>query len=212
MDKIVLIGAGGHCKVIIDIINSVGKYDIIGITDYNKDINNIYDIPVIGNDDILGNLYSEGIHNAFICIGALGDIKIRNKIYENLKSIGYNLPVLIHNKAIVSPFSYIDEGTCVMAGSIVNSGASIGKNSIINTGAIIEHDCLIGNNVHISPGAILGGNVTVQDDVHVGLGANIIQGIKIETFSTIGAGSVVINNIGKNSTVVGVPAKDIKKK
>lgn len=93
----------------------------------------------------------------FLCIGALGNLNLRNKIYNNLKEIGFKLPVLIHNTAIVSNYATIGEGTCIMPGAIINSEAKIGENCIINTGAIIEHDCIIEDNCHISPRAVLGG-------------------------------------------------------
>lgn len=212
MKKIVLIGAGGHCKVVIDIIKSTNKYEIIGITDRNVEKNNLLDIPILGDDSILESLYKKGIKHAFICIGALGDLKIRNIIYDRLKKIGFNIPVLIHKKAIVSPHSNIKSGTCVMAGAIVNSGVTIEENCIINTGSIIEHDCIIKNNVHISPKVALGGNTIIGENTHIGIGATVIHGIYIEKNVTVGAGAVVIRNIKSDNTVVGIPAENIKRK
>lgn len=209
MKKIILIGAGGHCKVIIDIIKSKNEYKIAGITDQRLN-GHIFNIPIIGNDDVLKKIYNEGVEYAFICIGALGNIKIRNKVYQKLKNIGFKFPVLIHKYAVVSPFSEINEGSCVMAGAIINSAAVIGENCIINSGSIIEHDCIIGNNTHISPGATIAGNVNIGDDTHIGIGSTIIQGINIGSNVTVGAGAVVISDIESNSLSVGVPAKVIK--
>ncbi len=126
MEKIILVGAGGHCKVIIDIIKSSYKYDIVGVTDrayvYGED-KFVLDIPIIGDDSILEGLYESGVTSAFVCVGALQNISIRNNIYNDLKDIGFNIPVLMHKNAIVSPYANIASGTCVMPGAIINPGA-----------------------------------------------------------------------------------------
>lgn len=209
MKKIVLIGAGGHCKVIIDIIKSIGEYEIIGITDKSSK-DSVLDIPIIGDDGVLEQLYNEDVQYAFISIGALSNMNIRNLIYNELKSIGFKLPVLVHKTAVVSPFSHIDEGTCVMAGAIINAGTVIGKNCIINTGSVIEHDCKIGDNTHISPNSSIAGGVSIGFNTHIGIGSCVIQGKTIGDNVTIGAGAVLIDNIADDSLAVGIPAKVIK--
>lgn len=211
MKKIVLIGAGGHCKVIIDIIKSTNEYEIIGITDKRLK-GNILNIPIIGDDTVLEQLYNEETQYAFVGIGSLNDMNVRNLIFNRLKNIGFKLPVLIHKTAVVSPFSYIKEGTCVMAGAIINPSADVGRNCIINTGSVIEHDCKIGDNTHISPNASIAGEVNIGSNTHIGVGASIIQEKIIGNNVTIGAGAVVIDNIADNSLAVGVPAKVIKMK
>lgn len=209
MNKIVLIGAGGHCKVIIDIIESLAEYEIIGITD--KEIKeSILNVPVIGDDDVLQQLYNEGVHYAFICVGALNKLACRNKIYNKLKKIGFSIPVLVHKNAIKSPFSRIQEGTCVMPGAIINSGAVIGKNCIINTGSVIEHDCIIGDNTHISPNVAIAGGVKIGRDTHIGIGSSVIENLIVGCNVTVGAGAVVLDNIKNNAVAVGMPAKIIR--
>lgn len=209
MKKIVIIGAGGHCKVIIDIITSINEYEIIGITDKTAK-GNVLNIPIIGDDNVLPQLYNEGIEHAFIGIGALNNINIRNDIYIKLKNIGFNLPVLIHKTAVVSSFACIQEGTCVMAGAIINAGACVGRNCIMNTGSIVEHDCRIKDNSHISTNVSIAGGVTVGFSTHIGIGSSIIQGKTIGNNVIVGAGAVVIDDIKDNSLAVGVPAKVIK--
>ncbi|MBU3161217.1 acetyltransferase [Clostridium frigoris] len=213
MEKIVLVGAGGHCKVIIDIIKSVGKYDIIGVTDTTfRGEKLVLDIPIIGDDSILKKLYNDGVENAFVCIGALQNIRLRDKIYNKLKDIGFNIPVLIHKDTIVSSYASIASGTCVMPGAIINPGVSIEENCIINTGVVIEHDCKIQRNTHISPKACIAGGVKVGHDTHVGMGSCIIQALHIGNNVIIGAGAVVINNVVDNVVTVGVPSKIIKRR
>lgn len=213
MEKIVLVGAGGHCKVIIDIIKSACQYDIVGVTDKAYDISYdkfVLDIPIIGDDSILDELYKNGVKNAFVCVGALQNIAIRDVIYNKLKDIGFNIPVLIHKNATVSPYANIALGTCVMAGAIINPGAFIGKNCIINTGAVIEHDCTVQRNTHISPRACVAGGVNIGYNTHIGMGSSIIQTVHIGNNVIIGAGAVVLENIADNVTAVGVPSKIIK--
>lgn len=210
MEKIVLVGAGGHCKVIIDIIKSMRKYEIVCITDSKGVGDKIFDIPIIGSDEVLPQVYKGGVRNAFVCLGSINNIGFRDKIYYKLRKIGYEVPKLIHNKAIVSPYAKIEDGTCVMAGAVVNAGAVIQENCIINTSSIIEHDCVIGRNSHISPGANLAGGVKIGDNSHVGMGASIIQGVTIGTNVVIGAGAVVLEDLKDNVTAVGIPSKIIK--
>jgi sugar O-acyltransferase (sialic acid O-acetyltransferase NeuD family) len=212
VERIVLIGGGGHCRVIIDILNSMKKYEIVGVTDKGGAEKKILDIPVIGDDSILESLYDSGVKNAFVCIGALNNIDIRDKIYFKLKNIGFNIPKLIHNKAIVSPYAEIKDGTCVMAGAVVNPGSVIGENCIINTSSVIEHDCIIGRNTHISPRSSIAGGVKIGDNCHIGMGSSVIQGITIGNNTIIGAGSVILNDIESNVTVVGVPGEIIKRR
>ncbi|MCY6370507.1 acetyltransferase [Clostridium ganghwense] len=210
MEKIVLVGGGGHCKVIIDIIKSMRKYEIVGITD-NKGIGDkILDIPIIGNDEVLSQVYKGGVRNAFVSLGALNNMNLRDEIYYKLRNIGYEIPKLIHNKAVVSPYAKVEDGTCVMAGAVINTGAVIQENCIINTSSVIEHDCFVGRNSHVSPRACIAGGVKIGNNSHIGMGASIIQGINVGSNVVIGAGSVVLNHVKDNVTAVGVPAKIIK--
>lgn len=206
---IILIGGGGHAKVIIDVIRSTNQYNIIGICDrYTGELEGI---PILGRDEILPKLYDQGIKNAFICVGALGNPQIRWNLYKYLKDIGYSLPVLIHRTAYVASSATIEEGTCIMPGVIINPGVQVGKMAIINTASIIEHDCKVGDNTHISPGACLCGNVRVGANTHVGAKSVINQGMSIGNDVMIGSGSVVINNVDCNDLVVGVPARTKKR-
>ena len=212
MEDIILMGAGGHCKVIIDIIKGNNTYNIVGILDPQSKGLSILDIPIIGDDNLLLDLRRKGVSNAFICIGAMGSTSysVRNELLDKLRRIGFKLPKLIHRNAVVSDFSSIGDGTCVMAGVIVNAGAMIGENCIINTGVIIEHDCIIANNTHISPGTSIAGGVKIGNNGHVGIGSSIIQGINIGNNVVIGAGAAVISDISDDSVAVGVPAKIIR--
>ncbi|HPT67980.1 MAG TPA: acetyltransferase [Bacillota bacterium] len=206
MKKIVLIGGGGHCKVIIDLLKEINGYQIVGITEKNSAKKQVLGIPVLGDDLILEELYNKGVNYAFITLGVIDNLLQRKVLFEKVKALGFQFPVLIHPAATVAQSAHIGAGTCLLAGAVVNAAAKIGENVIVNTGAIIEHDCIVGSNVQIAPGAILAGQVEVKDNSFIGMGCKIIQGVVIGENSIIGAGSVVTKSIPANSVAYGVPA------
>lgn len=210
--KIILIGGGGHCKVVISILKKLDNFEIIGIVDNYKSDSFISGIKIIGTDDDLKDIYKSSIHNALITVGSIKDNTKRYKLFNMAREIGYNFPVIISPEAVVDNDVKIDEGTVVMPGCIINIDSFIGKNCIINTGSIIEHDCKIGNHCHIAPGVHVSGSVEVGELSFIGIGTTIIQGIIIGKNVTIGAGSVVIKDIPDNVIAVGTPAKIIKNK
>jgi len=210
--KIVLIGGGGHCKVVISILKKLDNFEIAGIVDNYKAENFISGIKIIGTDDDLEDIYKSGIHNALITVGSIKDNTKRYRLFNMAREIGYKFPLIISPESIIDKNIRIDEGTIIMPGSIINIDSSIGKNCIINTGSIMEHDCEIGNHCHIAPGAHISGTVNIGELSFIGIGATIIQGIKIGKNVTIGAGSVVIKDIPDNVIAVGSPTKIIKSK
>lgn len=208
MEKIVLIGAGGHCKSVLDSLLELKTYEVVGITDI-RDNFEIMGVNIIGSDDILEKLFKSGVSNAFISLGSIGETSIRRKIYCNLKRIGFTLPKIVDKTAIISKYATLEEGVFIGKGAIINAYSYIGSNSIINSGSIVEHDCRIGEFVHIAPGATMSGGVIIGDDSHIGTGASIIQGVSIGKNSIIGAGSVIVKNIEDNCKVYGNPGRKI---
>ena len=191
-EKIILIGGGGHCKVIIDTIINGRKYDIEGITDkvLTKGTR-ILGFPVIGPDEILPKIFNEGIKNAFISAGSIGDCTLRRKLFSMAKDIGFNFPVIRHPKAVVAVDVKIGAGTFVAASATINPGTIIGRHAIINTSASIDHDCEIGDFVHIAPGATLSGSVKIGEETHVGTGSSVIQRLRIGKKCMVAAGRTV---------------------
>lgn len=205
--KLLIIGGGGHAKVLIDAISSAGKYRIEGILDNRVKVGDkITGFPVIGGDEFL-----DKFKDFYIAIG-IGSVKASDKrkmIYERCRRMGFELPAIIHSDAYVSNSAVIGDGVQVMAGAVINPQAKIGANTIINTGAIIEHDCVVAPHCHISLNAVLAGKVMVGESCHVGMGAIILQEIDIGSRVTVGAGAVVTKDIEGGKTVVGIPAKEI---
>jgi sugar O-acyltransferase (sialic acid O-acetyltransferase NeuD family) len=194
-NSIVIIGAGGHAKMVIDIIQQQRQFTIVGLTSNDSNGSPVFGLPILGKDeDVLENLYQKGVRFAAIGVGALKNPAFRIKIAEKLQKIGYQLPALIHHKAIVEPSAKLEAGVQVMAGAIIGSDVQIDQLCIINSGAIISHDCKIGQNVHITPGAMLAGSVTIGNNSIVGMGCTIYIG------THVGANTIIVNgvNVFKN--------------
>lgn len=196
--KIILLGAGGHCRVIIDAIKNSKEYEIYGILDpkFSEDVS-VSGVKIVGKDELLFKLFKEGVKTAFICVGSTLNCEPRKRIYAQLKNIGFQLPVLVHPKAIVAYDVRIEEGTFVAPGAVIGPNVKIGKNAIINTSSSVNHDCIIGDFVHIAPGATLCGGVKVGDETFIGAGANIIQFLNIGKKCVIGAGATVRRDVRK---------------
>ncbi len=189
-ENIILIGGGGHCKSIIDVIELEDKFNIAGIIDDNKEIGfNLLGYKVIGDGNNLEALFNK-YKNAIISIGQIKTNESRVRFFNILKEIGYNLPVIISPLAYVSKHSTIQEGTVVMHHALINSNAKIGKNCIINTKALIEHDVTIEDNCHISTSAVINGGVTIKKNTFFGSNATSKEYIAIDKF--VRAGTVQI--------------------
>lgn len=190
-----LYGAGGHARVIIDILKANGV-PIDGLIDDNPSLTELLGYPVLHCQD---NLYP--------LIISIGDNGIRKKIAD--KSDG-EFGTAIHPTAIVSPYASVAEGTVVMQGAIIQSCAEIGKHCIVNTGASVEHECQIGDFVHVSPHATLCGNVKVGEGTWIGAGSTVIPGVKIGKWTVIGAGTVVAKDVPDGILLVGERTYRIK--
>lgn len=211
MEKIVLIGCGGHAKSIVDSIEAQGMYEIAGFI--AEELNSDFEYrgyKIIGTDADLAALFNRGIKNAFVCIGYMGKGNVRQKLYNTLKQIGYSIPVVIDPTAILAKDVWIEEGTFVGKRAVVNSGASVGKMVIINTGAIVEHDCKIDDYTHIAVNATICGAAHIGQSCLIGAGATVIQEVKIGNKVILGAGSVASRKVEDEHIAVGVPAKAIR--
>jgi sugar O-acyltransferase (sialic acid O-acetyltransferase NeuD family) len=210
--KVIGLGAGGHAKVIIEILLANQQYDLHGLLDINSKLHGekIYGIKVLGGDDLLPRLRNRGISHFFIGLGSIGDTKPRQRLFQ-LALMNKLKPVsAIHHKAIISPSAVFGEGVMISAGAVINADAELGQNIIVNTAAVIEHDCRIGDHVHIATGAHLASTVNVDDGVHIGIGAVVKQCIKIGKGAVVGAGAVVVEDVPSETTVIGVPARPLK--
>ena len=195
MKKIILLGGGGHCKSCIDDIENENKYKIIGIIDKKKFF--LLNYKVFAESYL--NKKSIKNNYAFVTVGQIKNYKVRVKLFNRLKDLGFKIPSIISPSAYISKHAIIGQGTIVMHGAIVNAGAVIGNNCIINTNSLIEHDVAIGDHTHISTKATINGGVVIGSKVFVGSRSIIKDNINIGERSIVGAGLYIKKNLQKDS-------------
>lgn len=207
--KIIIFGSGGHSRVVTEIVLKENKHQLIGFIDpLAKNPNEkIFNLPILGGFESIPKVIKMGVKGFVV---GVGNNKIRAKRFQELINSGLTPIKAIHPTADIGKEAKIGEGSVVSLGAIIATQSKIGKNSIINSGAIVEHEAQIGNHVHIAPGAALAGRVKVKDYAFLGLRSVVKDYITIEEKAIVGAGAVVINNVKKETTVVGIPAKKIK--
>ncbi|SEW23343.1 acetyltransferase [[Clostridium] fimetarium] len=209
--KLVLIGGGGHAESIIDSINTMKLYKIIGIIDKKEKLETcVLGVKIIGEDKDLAYYFNKGVKNAVIAIGSIGNIELRLKLYDICKNIGYQFPNIIDKSAVLSNNIKIGEGNFIGKGTIINANVQIGNGCIINTGSIIEHDCIIEDFVHIATGSVLCGSVVIKKHTHIGAHSTILQKVTIGEGTLIGAGSLVLKEIPSYKMAFGSPVKEVK--
>lgn len=204
---VILLGAGGHARVLIDMLR-INSFDLLGIIAPEPIA--IGSAPYLGDDRKVLS-YSPDSVQLVNGLGSAGSTQRRKEVFEFFIGYGYNFATLIHPSAVIASDVRLGSGAQIMAGSVIQTCTTIGANTIVNTRSSVDHDCIIGNHVHISPGVTLCGNVTIYSEVHIGAGSTIIQGRTVQQKSVVGAGSVVLSNIREGSTVYGVPAKEANK-
>lgn len=202
MKPLILIGGGGHCKACIDVIESEGRFQIIGILDpklISKGVKNICGYPILGDDEQLPLLKKE-ISHAFISIGQIKTASIRRTLYFRLKDLGFILPSIISPLAYVSKHSCIQEGSIVMHHALINACVSIGKMCIINSKSLIEHDCIIEDFCHLSTGSIINGHSHIQKESFIASNVSLKHQSNIQEKSIIFSLTSKITNGGGVST------------
>ena len=213
VEKIVGFGAGGHAKVVIEILQLCGSYEFVGLLDPKPALQEkiVLGVPVLGDDTLLPALHRNGVKRFFVGIGSIGDSKPRERLFRLGLNCGMKPVNAIHPQAIISSSAEFGEGAIIMAGTVINACARLGVNVIVNTGAIVEHDCVIEDHVHIATGAQMGSNVKIGAGTHIGAGATIRQTITIGAGAIVGAGAVVVADVLANMVVLGIPARPVRK-
>ena len=208
MGTLLILGAGGHGKVVADTALSDGRWDAVLFLDDawpGKKENGRW--PISGK---IENLL-EWRSRCKDAVVAVGDNRLRLIFQRRLADAGFEIVSVIHPSAQISPFSRIGAGTVIFANAVVNVDAVIGEGVIINTAATVDHDCRLGMGVHVSPGAHLAGNVLVDACSWVGIGSVVREMISIGSDVTVAAGAVVVENVPNGATVMGVPARPMMK-
>lgn len=204
---LIIIGAGGHAKVVLDAALSAG-FSVLGMVDTNpmRQGDKVHDIPVIDGVSWM-DIYGADAVSLVMGIGSVGNASKREEVFCNLIARGYRFSSIVHPSAVVAKDVTLGDGCVVMAGAVVQPGCRIEENIIINTGAQVDHDCHLSPHGHIAPGAILCGDVSIGRGTHIGAGATIIQGVTIGVECIVAAGAVVTCDAPAHATLKGVPAQ-----
>jgi sugar O-acyltransferase (sialic acid O-acetyltransferase NeuD family) len=203
---IIVVGTGGHARVVSAVIDSLKTYRVVGFLDRKRVDRNerILGIPVIGLWTDLLKIRRSGVREAAL---ALGDNEERSEMFDKLLQMGYRLPALVHKQAFVEKGAWIGEGAVVCAGSCVAVLARLGRGAILNTGAVLDHESQVDDFAHVAPGSLVAGRVSIGEGTFVGIGSSIKDQVKIGRWSVIGAGSVVVSDIPDRVTAYGAPAR-----
>lgn len=213
-EKVVIIGAGGHGRVVLEILQLADIHAIAGFIDADAARQNeIIELAgqsykILGAINQLPKLKKQGVVGAVV---AIGDNRVRLGYAQEVKKAGLKLVSAIHPRAMISPTARLGENLCIAAGAIIGTETVIGDSCIINTGAIIDHECRIGHGAHIAPGAVLAGRVTVESAAFIGMGARILPCLTVGELATVGAGAVAIGDVPPGVTVAGTPARELGK-
>lgn len=204
----VIVGGGGHARVIVDALQSQGLAPR-GVLDPDPTLRGatLYGVPVLGGDERLPQLAREGVTHFIVGLGGVGDNGPRRRLFDLAVAQGLAPWTVRHPSAVCSPRAAIGAGSFLGPAVVVNAGAVIGVNVILNSGAIVEHDGVVGDHAHIASGACLGGGVRVGPSAHIGAGATVRQGVTIGAAAIVGAGAVVVQDVAPATVVAGVPAR-----
>ena len=207
---VIVLGAGGHAKVVIDALQAMAV-DILGAVDANPDTHGtrVLGVHVLGGDDVIED-YAPDAVTLVNGVGSVQPASHRNDLYRNFRDAGYAFASVIHPNAVIGGDVEIADGVQIFAGAVVQPGCTLNANTIVNFKASVGHDCVIGAHVHIAPGAGLSGGVTIGEDGFIGTGATIIQYTSVGAGALVAAGATVISDVPPGARVAGVPAREMK--
>jgi len=209
--KCVIIGAGGHGRVVLDIMQRADQHEVIGFVDSDPEVagRRVDGQLILGDPSILPHLRDEfGVRGAIV---AIGDNGVRRNFADKVDHLGLTLVNAVHPSANLARSVTLGTNIVIAAGALVCAHCQIGDSVILNTGSIVDHESMVGTACHVCPGARLAGRVAIESGAFVGIGATIIQNVRIGCEAIVGGGAVVIHDVAPMSTVVGVPAREIKR-
>jgi UDP-perosamine 4-acetyltransferase len=208
-EKLIVIGSGRHTKVVVDVLQELDVYELVGCIGERTWRDNLLGVPVVGESDILPKIRESGVSLAFV---AIGDNQNRLEMAQRARSLGFSFVNAVSPHARLSKHVKLGTGIAIMPGVVVNVDTAIGDHAIINTGSTIDHDCEIGEAAHIAPGCHLAGTVKIGTGAFLGIGSKVIPNTPVGEWTTVGGGSIVIRELPSHAVAVGVPAKVIKMK
>jgi UDP-perosamine 4-acetyltransferase len=205
LTTLIMIGAGGHARVLIELCQALGSFELLGVVAQSGPPR-LMGLPLLGDESHLEALRRQGVQAA--CV-AVGDNAARARIGARLQALGFALPALVHPAAFVAPSAVVSPGAVVMARAVLGTQARAERLTILNTGAIADHDVVLGEASHVAPGAVLAGHASLGAGALLGAGAAVRPGIVVGAGAVIGAGSAVVADIAPGATMAGVPARPL---
>lgn len=201
--QILIYGAGGHAKAVLEMAQAIGAFPIAGIVDDNPALTGtlVLGVPVLGTREVLPQLLEQGLRLAANGVGGIVNIDVRIRLFEGLAGLGFVFPILRHPRATVEPSAQVEQGVQVFANAYVGSSAILREKCMINTGAIVSHDCEIGSYTHIAPGCMLAGHVHVGERALVGMGVTTMIGLQIGRGARVGNGAVLLADVPERQIV-----------
>ncbi len=205
-EAILLLGAGGHTRSCIDVIEQEGRYTVGGLVGLSREVgSHVLSYPVLGTDGDLPDLLPR-FSSVLITVGQIKSPEARMKLHALLEARGCRLPVIVSPRAYVSAYAQVGAGTIVMHGAVVNAGARIGRNCIINSQALVEHGAVVGDHCHIATAAVINGDVSIGTGSIIGSTACVRQGIRVAEHCVVGMGQLVLSDCMAGSRLP--PVKD----
>jgi len=206
--RLILVGGGGHCRSVVDVITMEGRWQLAGVLDRpGGNMAGVPGVPVLGGDELIAGLAASG-HRFLITAGHVGDATLRTRLASLVTVAGGELISVISPTARIATGALVAPGCFIGHMAVVNTCASIGPNAIVNTAAVIEHDARVAAHCHVSTGAVINGGCNIGEGTLIGSGAVLLQGVVIGDACIVGAGAVVTRNVRSGTTVVGIPARN----
>jgi UDP-perosamine 4-acetyltransferase len=204
VSRLVLMGGGPHAKVVLETLRAAGLYEVAGVLEPGAAARSLLGAPVLGGDDVLPRLRTEGVTHAIVTVG---DNSLRRRLAARAQAAGLELAQAIHPRAAISPTARLAPGVVVMAGAVINAEATVGPLAIVNTGAVVDHDCRLDEAVHVGPGCALAGGVRVGLGAFLGAGVSAIPQVGVGRWAIVGAGAAVVRDIPDLAVAYGAPAR-----
>lgn len=208
MQDIIVVGGGGHAKVVLSILKKMTNFRVVGYTD-QSDRGALLGLPYLGPDSGLAEFNKDSC-GAVLAVGQVGLGHRREEIWTKIRSEIDRFPVIASPRAVINEEVELAEGVVVMDGAVINPGAAVGRGAIVNTNSTVEHDVIVGDWVHIAPGATISGNVKIGSHSMIGAGAVVIEGRTIVENCIVGAGATVIRDLTESGVYAGCPARRIR--
>ena len=203
---IVIVGAGGHGRVVLEAVRAEGRHAVVGFVDADEQLADVAGVPVVGQAKHLARLRAGGVGGAIV---AIGDNRVRAGYFAALLAAGLEPVTVVHPAATVSPSASLGRGTFVSAAAVVAAEAAVGDNSIVNTAAVVEHEARVGPDCHVAPAASFGGRVTLGAGAFVGLNATVLPCLNVGAGATVGAGAVLTRDVPAGQVWAGCPARPL---